>query len=930
MHLDPWLMLRLLVAMLAAQAGLWLLAHLLQVRLRVEVIAAGLLLPWILLWPWVSGSSLLAPTQALAGQVPGTVDAGPLQGHARELNDAVFQFLPWELDVRRAFREHRWPFWSDRIDGGSSLWANPQAAVLSPIAVAARLLPIQHFLLATLALKVLVALQGAWVLARGLGMRRWTAFAVGAGFALSGAVMAWSVFPHSAAAAWAPWCVAGALAVARPRGGFVWPVLRARRAAMLGTAFAFTGLLLSGQHEVAAAAGALSVIVALCFARRQRWRALARLVVAATLGAGLSAPVVLPFLHLLPRSQRAAEHLTRGVAPSAAGEIADSPRPWFGGSTARRFLALLSPVAFGRPYSGGRDSPTIWTISVSSYAGLAAFLGCALVLITKRRRWALPFFGFALVSMLLAFDFQPLVRLWFAFPPLRVPEYARFLPVAVLAMTIAGGLGLEALGRRRRATLLVAGALACAASVAVAPRLEIVAPWVLLGAAALVTRRWMRGLLLCAAVLADQMTWARWMLPVGDPALFFPRTPEVETLRREAGAEYRAMGQDFLAYPSVLPFYEIAEPRAHNPLLPEDYLTVLRTAFGFSPTTSEYFSPVRRVNHPLRRFLGVRVLVSNIYLPPPPGAAPLPAEPGSATRLYRDTEALPRFFTAAEVDQISRNGIETWLEAMTDPTRVAVYREDLGDWALPPRLRVGQIAVERFARGDIELRLPPLGAKLLATSIPGPDGWTARSGDKSLRVLRLNGAFLGVVAPQRVSAVTLTYRPPLLRAGQAIAALSLAGLLFLAWAPPSWVRPRALRDGTLGAVAVAAALTLAVQLRAQVARLSAPRSAHTKLPHLWAWGTPPPESVRALVQAADPLLPARQCQVGFKSAWTGEDQLFPPLWAAYFLPRCDVVPADDPATSGVTWLLILGEGAVPAGWTRVATLAGGALYRLPG
>ena len=109
-----------------------LLARLLQVRLRREVVAAGLLLPWLVLWPWVAGSKLLAPTEVLAGQVPGTLASGPMKGHALELSDEMFQFYPWELEVRHAFSEGRWPFWSDRIDGGSSPWANPSAEMLMP------------------------------------------------------------------------------------------------------------------------------------------------------------------------------------------------------------------------------------------------------------------------------------------------------------------------------------------------------------------------------------------------------------------------------------------------------------------------------------------------------------------------------------------------------------------------------------------------------------------------------------------------------------------------------------------------------------------------------------------------------------------------------------------------------------------------------
>src|SRR4026209_375707 len=120
------LILELALALGCAQAGLWVLARLLGARLRIEAIIAGLALPWIVLAPWIGGNVLLAPTQALAGQVPGTVVPAVREAHAVELNDAVFQFIPWELEVRRAFSSGRWPFWSDRIDGGSSPWANPQ------------------------------------------------------------------------------------------------------------------------------------------------------------------------------------------------------------------------------------------------------------------------------------------------------------------------------------------------------------------------------------------------------------------------------------------------------------------------------------------------------------------------------------------------------------------------------------------------------------------------------------------------------------------------------------------------------------------------------------------------------------------------------------------------------------------------------------
>ena len=72
----------------------------------------------------------------------------------------------------RSLSAKRMPFWSDVLEGGSSMWSNPQAGVLSPLQMVARVFPIQYHLLAALALKMLVAFQGTWLLARVVGRSR--------------------------------------------------------------------------------------------------------------------------------------------------------------------------------------------------------------------------------------------------------------------------------------------------------------------------------------------------------------------------------------------------------------------------------------------------------------------------------------------------------------------------------------------------------------------------------------------------------------------------------------------------------------------------------------------------------------------------------------------------------------------------------------
>lgn len=933
MRWNPLLVLELLAALALAQCGLWLLARLLGKRLRLEQVVAGWVLPVAVLLPWIGGNLLLAPTQILAGQVPGTMAPKALEAHAAELNDAIFQFLPWELEVRHALSAGRLPFWSNLVDGGSTLWANPQAAVLSPIAIDARLLPIQHHLLAALALKMLVALQGAALLAASLGMRRGTSLVVGVSYALSGAIFAWALFPHSAAAAWAPWCVLASLIVARgprlaaasrrrrfgmsaPRGGFV------------GAVLAFVALLLSGQPEVAASAAALSLLVAAWFRRRGALaRALARCTLVVTLGFGLAAPAMVPFLALLLHSQRAGEHLARNSPPAEAAPGSEEGA-WFAQGKDKMLRAPASPLAFGKPYQEPFQGAVGWTISETLYAGLAAFLGVVTVLFTRRRIWAAPLLAFAALALLLAADFRPLVGVWFLLPPLRLPEYARFLPVAALALALAGGMGLEAIAGRRRIAVLAATGAACALSLAAAPRVEVLLAWALLLAAAVIgVRRWAVIALLCGA-LVDLVPWARWMLPPGDPALFYPRTPELEEAARATPPEYRAVGQEYLSYPSVLPFFGIAEFRAHNPLAPNDYLGVLDAAFGFSPTTLEYFSPLRQLGHPLRRFLGVRIIVSNQYLEPPPAATLLAEPPDKSVRLYRDEKALPRVFATASVDTIQRQDIDGWIANMTQPRRVAVFAEELGDWPLPPSFLEPKVEIERLEAGAITVRLPPEGAKLLATSIPGPRGWRAWSGERPLRTLTVNGAFLGVVVPRRLETIQMRYRPPGLVVGVFAALMTVLVLMAVAVAPARWLTKQSIWRAGLWTALTGSVLALVVATNAVAVRQRrAAPNAYPRESDRWAWGTPPAEAMRALMAAADPLLPKENCAVGISGPWEGERALFPPLWAAYFLPRCDVVPIAAPDSPGLELRIVAGDAPKSERLAKVADLPGGGLYR---
>jgi hypothetical protein len=758
MTIDFGLLARLLAGLALFQGLCWLLARGLGVRLERHawhVMLLGVLLPLLFLSPWLDRSRLFGPSDVLAVAVPG---APVLPRSARHdlLNDPVFQFLPWELEVRHAFHERRLPLWSDALDGGSSPWSNPTAAVLSPFAMAARAFPIQHHLLAVLAFALLVGFEGTWVLGRAVGLSRPARLLAAAGFCLGGGMMSWALFPQTATAAWVPWLAAVAVRLFR-RG--------ADRRTIATAALLTAALILSGHPEVAAIGGLFAALCGLALrSRRSRRRgafarAFGAAALAGCLGLGLTAPLVLPFLALLPQSARAEETLLRPAVQST----------WFGTGLAGFLLAPTNPRAFGRPFEDPFGGPVNWVDADAGYAGLVAFAGAWIALFaSRRRRVAAPFLAFAAVSLLLTAHFLPLSRVLDAVPPLRTVAYARFLIVGSLALAVAGGMGIDALlraGRSRRGTVASGVALALSAGLSLWVHADpwVAGLWLLLGAAGLAALRRPRpaAALLALVLLLDQVPWARSLLPTGRPELFYPPSAPLLALRAEvsesagggaggAGGPWRAVGAGYTALASILPVYGIDEVRPHNPLVPAAYLRVLGAAFGYRPTMVDYFGSFGNLDHPLLDFLNVRAVVE--------------ASAGGV-RVYRNPGALPRWFIPSGADVIRLRDLEAWIAALRDPRRVAVYERETGF--------AGTVTAEAVCPGRIILRVDAPRPALVATSLGRPEGWRVTAAGAPLPALVVNGAFLGFRAPAGSSRVELRFVPPGLLPGAAVAAAAL-------------------------------------------------------------------------------------------------------------------------------------------------------------
>lgn len=781
MEIDAALLVRLGLVMGAVQAVCWLLARGLGRRLDRHVMALGVVLPLLVLSPWLSPSRLLFPGDFLRSFLPlSAVPGVPASDRHLVLNDVVFQLIPWELEVRHALKAGRLPLWSDLLEGGSSPWVNPQAGVLSPIALATRLVPIQHWLLAMLAVKLLVAFEGTWLLARSLGIRRPASLLAAAGFSLAGGVMPWALFPITATIVWIPWLTAGVVALFRERAG-------PRRVATAGLLAA--ALLLSGHPETAAVGGLFAAVCGLCLrARRKSLSAgLGAAAVAALLGAGLAAPHVLSFLVHLPQTQRAQEKAARAMPAHEAASW--NPATWFVPASRAFLLAPLNPRAFGRPYQDEFGGPYNWPEAGSGYAGLVAFAGAVAAALRVRRRRQWPFLGFAAAGFLLAAELVPLAALIHSFEVLQVLHYPRFLGVCALALAIAGAMGVDhwLRSRGRRGFSFLALALAAALSLLCRPDPHVAVLWLAIGAAVGLAAwsptwgpKW-GAAMLGGALLLDLVPWARSHLPTGHPAFFFPRPPLIARVQQEVekGGPWRAVGEDHAIYSSLLPVYGVADVRPHNPLAPTAYLGTLEAAFGFEPTMDRYFAPFRGVGHPFLDFLNVRCV---LWQSPHPVPAGWPRLDGgeSPWRLYRNPDALPRWFVPSRVDRIEPEELAAWIAALDDGRRVAVFRGL--EEPVPPRPPAAAVRAVLARPGRVVLEVDAPRGTVVATSLQMPEGWSVRGADPRLEKLVVNGTFVGLRVPPGRHRAELRFLPPGFAAGAALggaSALACGAMLLL-------------------------------------------------------------------------------------------------------------------------------------------------------
>lgn len=667
---------------------------------------------------------LIAPWSATAPPGFDKFDVGNY-----ELQDVVFQFVPWTRQVQESWRELRVPLWNPLTAAGMPLMANMQSGALSPLRLLALPLPLANAFSAEAAFKILAALTFAFLFCR----RRydlWPSVIGAIAFSFGTFMTLWLHFPHPNVAAFLPAVLyqLDLLAERVTRGRFLF-------AALLGPV-----LLAGGHPETAAHTVFFAALYALWifFTDRdvERMKFLRTLITVSIVSLLLAAPVLLPFVEILPHSMSYRvvneAQLHKGTA------FSDFPS-----------LALLV-----HPRLNGQRPGPLWgwpvTEAVAGFSGLLGFGACLamLVRVVIGRRFREREFFFVLATLLTfaIIDDTPFVsapvrelfslalnsrfRLQFSFmlavQTAALLHYARrerfLLPIAV------GG-SLAALGYVLLKTGFPTPETKQFAYVTTIPSLIVVA------LAALMLFRPLRFtalLLLVVAVYVELWTAGHSWHPATRAAELYARTPIVDALQAARGNEpSRMVGLGGAFFPNTQSMFGFEDVRVKDALASARYVDLLqRNVKGFD--TTQYYWKWMDSETPLLDRLNVRWVVTEPRVELSDRARYKPVYEGFDGRIYENLRVQPRFFA--------------------DNARV-----DIAKW-----------------RGDAyELQVDAPRGALVRSSVAMWPGWRVTRDGKTLEPQLVDEAFLGFTVPPGRGTVRVRYVPVSFWGGLALSIITL-------------------------------------------------------------------------------------------------------------------------------------------------------------
>jgi hypothetical protein len=396
-------------------------------------------------WVLLSGLAILAPV-FLHGWILGPYDllsrvgltkAAGVKLHIFQNSDLINSLIPWWDTVWQQVHQGHLPLWNPYGGLGMPLAFNWQSAPFSLPALVGYLAPMRDAFTVGVAVNIIVAGSGAYLLGRVLGMGAMASSAVGTVFELSGPIAAWLGYPFPAVMSWAGWIFAIGLLLlrGRHRSGLI-------VALALTVAFSLYGGAPEGFTVLMVAVALFFTIV---LASRTHWldgsgpilRPALDLVVGAIAGCALAAPFALPGLQIASGSVRSSAGNQGVLGPHALAYLAI---PGFDG------LPIFHDgrvVIFG--YS-------LYYTETAMYVGVIALVLAGMAIFLRRRRPEIRAFS-VIVILCLAVAFVPPV----AFVAGRLPlvghvSWLRALMPLALVLAVLAGFGIDLVVRSSSAS----------------------------------------------------------------------------------------------------------------------------------------------------------------------------------------------------------------------------------------------------------------------------------------------------------------------------------------------------------------------------------------------------------------------------------------------------------------------------------------------
>ncbi|HYO12928.1 MAG TPA: hypothetical protein VE685_07035 [Thermoanaerobaculia bacterium] len=739
--LLPGLWVGFLGAFLASALGRW------YDRVPGRMFAVFGLVLVILFGEVLFGGKLLLPLDTLRGQVP-FQQLPPMEPHGNVLQGDLVELVgPSIAAVREAYGEGRWPLWNHRVGTGMPLLADPQAQALQPLVLLGYPFPWVRAAAVTAALRVFLTLTFSFLLFRRQGLGEGPALAGALAFGLGGFVILWVGWPIASAAVFLP-LILYAVTRCDEEGGW-------RDVLLLG--FGVLGLLLGGHPQTTVYVLLLSLAFLLDRARQRapgtRARLLRQTGLAFALAGMLAAPLLLPFLELLPETLRAVR-MREPRSPAPPG-------------TALRWLQIAAPNAFGNSrfidYWGLESSNE----DATGFVGTATLLA-ALLAVGARRR-------FPQEGMVLGIAVVCLALLLAGLPSGAALLSRRLLLLVGFCLAYLGACTLERFrrgGARWWPVLAVATGLAAVIAWGYlghphpedANRLAplrlgwlhwqgrfLVLTTVLLLAAGTLRRR-LKGMavgiipFLVAAELilahgpANPPMPRRLAFPVNGPIRFLQEKLEAGY---GSGAGHRLVALRRAFPPNLASLYGLTDVRLYNPMAPRGHVEFMAPVTVRWEGESPQFGNLR---DPIYRRLGVKYVLS---------------APGTLLR-----PPLQRVFTSPE----------GWIWERPRP---------LPRVFLPGRAPRSRLIISRLEAQWITVLIASAPGGPLRSSVYQDGGWKVLVNQQPFPAEREDGPFLAARVPAGDVQVELLYRPPAFLIGLLVAGVGLAAGVAALVPPPT-------------------------------------------------------------------------------------------------------------------------------------------------